>query len=356
MQMHRFSNAAVVALAVVALGGACYPDTETAFCANTGRRCPPGFTCSGDGNSCIADSCGNGIMSVNKACEDGNTIDGDGCDSNCTPTGCGNGIKTGEEACDDGNPDNNDDCLIGCVLARCGDGYAQGEEQCDDNNTDTETCPYNETCMICDKDCHSVPGVVPSCGDGIRQREVENCDDGNNLDNNNLECGTCSNGCQRYASAPAKGQLAVLKAKDLVNDDSTPSTFTLFDGINPPVDFTISVDKIISTDGNTVNISDENSVTIARNAISAIINESAASLLIRASVVGNSGAVVILTHEMPTKLGNQPIVYTVKREGFTVDDMAGGEGGDCAAGVRCMSNEDCASGVCVGGVMPGTCL
>src|SRR5262245_54612628 len=47
--------------------------------------------------------CGNGVLEAGEACDDGNTIDGDGCDHNCTFTACGNGIVTTGEACDDGN-------------------------------------------------------------------------------------------------------------------------------------------------------------------------------------------------------------------------------------------------------------
>ncbi len=47
--------------------------------------------------------CGDSKISFGEKCDDGNVVDGDGCDSNCTPTGCGNAvISTGEE-CDDGN-------------------------------------------------------------------------------------------------------------------------------------------------------------------------------------------------------------------------------------------------------------
>ncbi len=55
--------------------------------------------------------CGNGTPDPGEPCEDGNTVDGDGCDSNCTPTACGNGIATTGEACD-----GIDDaaCLAGC--------------------------------------------------------------------------------------------------------------------------------------------------------------------------------------------------------------------------------------------------
>ncbi|HYC22051.1 MAG TPA: DUF4215 domain-containing protein, partial [Candidatus Bathyarchaeia archaeon] len=39
-------------------------------------------------------ACGNGILTPDEECDDGNLVDGDGCDSNCTFTACGNGIVT----------------------------------------------------------------------------------------------------------------------------------------------------------------------------------------------------------------------------------------------------------------------
>ncbi len=44
--------------------------------------------------------CGDGVRDPAEECDDGNTLDGDGCDSNCSVTGCGNGIRVGGEACD----------------------------------------------------------------------------------------------------------------------------------------------------------------------------------------------------------------------------------------------------------------
>jgi cysteine-rich repeat protein len=44
-------------------------------------------------------ACGNGVLELGETCDDGNTTDGDGCDSNCTPSGCGNGIAVPGEPC-----------------------------------------------------------------------------------------------------------------------------------------------------------------------------------------------------------------------------------------------------------------
>jgi cysteine-rich repeat protein len=60
-------------------------------------------------------TCGNGIVEPPELCDDGNLVDGDGCDSNCTPTGCGNGIVTAGEECDDGNTVSGDCCSATCM-------------------------------------------------------------------------------------------------------------------------------------------------------------------------------------------------------------------------------------------------
>src|SRR2546427_2118298 len=46
------------------------------------------------GTSAQVPTCGNGTVEPPEVCDDGNLVDGDGCDSNCTPTACGNGIVT----------------------------------------------------------------------------------------------------------------------------------------------------------------------------------------------------------------------------------------------------------------------
>jgi cysteine-rich repeat protein len=59
--------------------------------------------------------CGNGALEAPEPCDDGNAVDGDGCDTNCTPTGCGNGVVTTGEECDDGNTVSGDCCSALCV-------------------------------------------------------------------------------------------------------------------------------------------------------------------------------------------------------------------------------------------------
>ncbi|USN55674.1 MAG: DUF4215 domain-containing protein [Candidatus Peribacteria bacterium] len=65
--------------------------------------------------------CGNGVLEAGETCEDGNTINGDGCDYMCQfevirpelPV-CGNGKIEAAEECDDGNALNNDGCSNIC--------------------------------------------------------------------------------------------------------------------------------------------------------------------------------------------------------------------------------------------------
>ncbi len=115
--------------------------------------------------------CGDGVVEPGEACDDGNTMSGDGCSADCDtvesgftcpPKGgactqaaaytCGNGIVEPGEQCDDGNMASGDGCSADCKvepgyvcpaagmacasIAFCGDGkvdYTRGE-QCDDGN------------------------------------------------------------------------------------------------------------------------------------------------------------------------------------------------------------------------------
>jgi cysteine-rich repeat protein len=134
-----------------------------------GEQCDDGNTINGDGcdNNCTISACGNGVVTTGEACDDGNAINGDGCDENCTLSACGNGIVTAPEVCDDGNGRDGDGCDRTCVPTGCGNGVATGTEQCDDGNTKNGDG--------CDTTC-----TLSRCGNGI-VTDFEQCDDGNDV-------------------------------------------------------------------------------------------------------------------------------------------------------------------------------
>ena len=162
--------------------------------------------------------CGNGTLTSNKQCDDGNTTSGDGCSSSCTiergwmcrvpgkactPL-CGDGIITGNEQCDDGNTASGDGCSATCKVEPgfgcsgapsvckhtiCGDGKMENGEGCDDGNT----LPFDG----CSEECQIEPKCPPDgsactspCGDGIIMGDKE-CDDANHANGDG-----CSSSCK----------------------------------------------------------------------------------------------------------------------------------------------------------------
>ncbi|MDQ3366848.1 MAG: DUF4215 domain-containing protein [Myxococcota bacterium] len=116
---------------------------------NFAEACDDGNDVEGDGcdTNCKQSFCGNGIKAPDEACDDNNSVSGDGCDSNCQPTACGNGVMAGDEACDDGNAAEGDGCDSNCTLTACGNDVIAGTEQCDDGNTESaDGC--SATCAI----------------------------------------------------------------------------------------------------------------------------------------------------------------------------------------------------------------
>jgi cysteine-rich repeat protein len=90
--------------------------------------------------------CGDGVPDAGEECDDGNVIDGDGCDSNCLLTGCGNGIVTSGEACDGG-----DCCTASCQIEAPGTICADDGSPCSVHQCDAgATCQRIELSGSCD--------------------------------------------------------------------------------------------------------------------------------------------------------------------------------------------------------------
>ncbi|HEX3761505.1 MAG TPA: DUF4215 domain-containing protein, partial [Kofleriaceae bacterium] len=263
----------------------CSHDCEREFCGdgivNNGEVCDRALTPTTCNLDCTSSSCGDHKLNpaAGEQCDDGNTVDGDGCSAACTFEHCGNNVvDAGEECdgvfglqpcsatchqercgngildndlannvieqCDDGNLADNDGCSHDCKREFCGDGIVNnGElcdraltpelcnldctpsicgdhkldtaagEQCDDGNTTSgdgcsATCTF-EHCgngvVDAGEECDGLTGAQPCsptchqerCGNGILDNDpansvVEQCDDGNILDNDG-----CSHDCKR---------------------------------------------------------------------------------------------------------------------------------------------------------------
>jgi fibro-slime domain-containing protein len=162
--------------------------------------------------------CGDGILTDDEACDDGNHLNGDGCHGDCltveegwscNPPGlpchqmaiCGDGAVLEPELCDDSNTENGDGCSRYCQVevgykckgspsvcspTKCGDGKQEGAESCDDGND----VPFDGCSAICQKEPDCAAGACASeCGDGLVLGEQ--CDDGNKIDGDG-----CSSSCK----------------------------------------------------------------------------------------------------------------------------------------------------------------
>ena len=195
-------------------------------CANSAQRDPGalnpddasdgGFNVDPDGGltidagaEALPPNCGDGVLTADEACDDGNKKDGDGCagtclivepgfscptpDKPCIPfVHCGDGVSAFPEQCDDGNDKSGDGCSPTCHLELgykcsgspstctatvCGDGKKEGAESCDDGNA----VPFDGCSAVCqsEPDCATGP-CTSKCGDGI-VLSGEECDDGNDV-------------------------------------------------------------------------------------------------------------------------------------------------------------------------------
>ena len=181
-----------------------------------------------DDSVAVKSECGNGILEYLEACDDGNAVGGDGCSETCTAiedgyecrvTGlpctkkdpgsgpepepvnlCGNGVLDDKEICDDANTANGDGCNSDCqvefgytcstpgapcvkdvedILETCGNGLVDDLEQCDDGNReDNDGCSHN--CLEVEDGYFCPPGggacrLSGGCGDGTLD-PGEECD------------------------------------------------------------------------------------------------------------------------------------------------------------------------------------
>ncbi|RKI75124.1 DUF4215 domain-containing protein [Corallococcus sp. AB049A] len=93
-------------------------------CSSTGTV-EAGYLCNVPGNACsLASLCGNNVVNPGELCDDGNTTnDGNGCTATCDLSLCGNGVfnnqaypSYAQEVCDDGNRFEGDGCSRQCEV------------------------------------------------------------------------------------------------------------------------------------------------------------------------------------------------------------------------------------------------
>lgn len=163
-------------------------------------------------------NCGNGELTDDEACDDGNKVSGDGCSETCLQVErgfscaspgkacreiarCGDGVVASSERCDDGNTAPGDGCSERCKIelgkkcegspsvcsdAQCGNSIVEGAESCDDGNA----VPFDGCSSLCLREPNCQGQTCTSdCGDGLVINE--GCDDGNNLDGDGCSA-TCT--------------------------------------------------------------------------------------------------------------------------------------------------------------------
>ncbi len=122
--------------------------------------------------------CGDGQLDPGEECDDGNTIDGDGCTAGCIIEVCGDGVvnNNGVEECDDGNLMNGDGCNNQCLNEFCGDNNVQSGYCVDTaaGNSNNGTATVKTVCTT-DADCASL-GSTFQCGEECELPGTGTCD------------------------------------------------------------------------------------------------------------------------------------------------------------------------------------
>lgn len=138
--------------------------------------------------SCHQERCGNDIKDdddvtgVHEVCDDGNTIDGDGCSSDCMSVErCGNNMTDPGEECD-GADVGGLHCSRLCRLERCGNGILDPGEQCD--NGTVNGVNLNQDSAVCTLTCQ-----IATCGDSKVLLGIEQCDSGG------IDTASCDDDC-----------------------------------------------------------------------------------------------------------------------------------------------------------------
>ncbi len=305
-------------------------------------------------------TCGNGAVetawlpsgtAAPEACDDGNTVAGDGCSaacavepgyacsgspSMCAPV-CGDNLVTGPEQCDDGNVTAGDGCSATCTVEPgfscmghpstcetiCGDGLIVSGEGCDDGNLDADD-GCSSACTVEEGwSCSGEPSMcAPICGDS-EIHGTEACDEG---DDNGTFPSCCSTTCNPEPAGTSCDDGNACTVDDVCDGANTcgGSPANCDDG-NPCTDDSCDPSTGCTHTNNTASCDDGNACTT---------NDTCAA---------------------GTCVGGAPLNCN-DGNGCT-DDSCNPESGcvntnntaPCNDGNACTTNDTCAAGTCVGG-------
>ena len=193
------------------------------------RNCAAIADAGGDGGCVIppkAPVCGDGFIDPGEACDDSNTVGGDGCSLDCKAIEANFVCPTPGAKC------------VSTMI--CGDGILQGTEQCDDGNKSAKVDGCSATCTLDNGWVCPLPGTAcnaAKCGDGLKAGSEE-CDDGNNLDNDG-----CSATCRLQTTTVTVAPTTTTSGSTTVVNWTCPTpgapcvktTCGAANGVNPPV-------------------------------------------------------------------------------------------------------------------------
>ena len=129
----------------------------------------PHFMCETPGEHCVSTIvCGDGMTGPGEACDDGNVVDGDGCAAHCKSVEIGYRCRTQGMPCE--------------RVYLCGDGVLDPNEGCDDQGVEPgDGCDAKCRIEIGFKCDGSPSSCAPTtCGDSLAEG-AESCDDGNDI-------------------------------------------------------------------------------------------------------------------------------------------------------------------------------
>lgn len=181
----------------------------------------------------------------NEQCDDGNMVNGDGCDNDCNWT-CTQGTVNGDEVCDDLDPCNGVEtctedhtCMTGTPAADgtecgtdkickssvcgddvCGDMFVSTGEDCDDGNVDEGDGCDNDCTFSCEStDPNACTPADPCQGQGTCDDTTHTCEPGTPL-GDNTSCGNDSY-CQSGVCTPAVCPNGITEPGEDCDDNNT---------------------------------------------------------------------------------------------------------------------------------------